>query len=135
MDAAMRTLVRTRAADRCEYCGSRQSDEPHATFQFEHIIPRQHGGGTDENNLAIACPNCNLHKGPNLTGFDPFDGSLTRLFHPRLQTWEVHFALRGPLIFGISAVGRTTVVVLAMNDRLRVELRATLARIAASEPD
>lgn len=135
MDTATRLLVRSRARGLCEYCHSRQSDEPFLTFQIEHIIAKQHGGSDEDDNLAQACPHCNRHKGPNLTGFDPFDGSLTRLFHPRQQRWEDHFAARGPLIMGITPVGRTTVRVLGMNDRVRVELRVTLAQIAAISQD
>ena len=108
MDEATRQLVRTRAAGRCEYCRSYQDDEPFARFQTEHVVARQHGGSDDESNLALACPHCNLHKGPNLAGLDPFDDTLTPLFNPRTQRWEDHFARRGPLIMGQSAVGRTT---------------------------
>lgn len=126
MDEATRQLVRTRAAGRCEYCRSHQDDEPFTRFQTEHVVARQHGGSDDESNLALACPHCNLHKGPNLAGLDPFDDTLTPLFNPRTQRWEDHFARRGPLIMGQSAVGRATVRVLNMNDRLRAELRAAL---------
>jgi len=31
----------------------------------------QHGGFDDLDNLALACIDCNLHKGPNLTVIDP----------------------------------------------------------------
>ena len=126
MDEATKTLIRTRAQNRCEYCHSHQNDEPFFRFQVEHIIAKQHGGGDEDTNLALACPHCNLHKGPNLAGLDPFDDALTPLFHPRLHRWEEHFAHRGPLIMGQTAVGRTTVRVLNMNDRLRVELRASV---------
>lgn len=126
MDAATRAHVRSRAGDRCEYCRSHQDDEPFFRFQVEHVVARQHGGSDDASNLALACPHCNLHKGPNLAGLDPFDGALTPLFNPRQQRWEDHFAPRGPLVMGRTAIGRATVRVLNMNDRLRVELRATL---------
>jgi hypothetical protein len=129
MDTATRNLVRARAGGRCEYRRSLQDDEPFFTFQIEHVIPKQHGGDDDIHNLAVACPHCNLHKGPNLAGLDPFDNALTPLFHPRRQRWEEHFAVRGPLVKGRTAVGRTTVRVLNMNDRLRVELRATAQRL------
>jgi 5-methylcytosine-specific restriction endonuclease McrA len=33
-------------------------------FHIEHVIPRQHGGSDDADNLALACPDCNLRKGP-----------------------------------------------------------------------
>ena len=126
MDEATRLLVRSRAGNRCEYCHSHQDDEPFFRFQFEHVIAKQHGGCDENSNLALACPHCNLHKGPNLAGLDPLDGTLSPLFHPRQHRWEDHFAVRGPLIMGQTAVGRATVRVLNMNDRLRVELRASI---------
>jgi 5-methylcytosine-specific restriction endonuclease McrA len=126
MDAATRALVRSRAGGSCEYCQSHQGDEPIFRYQIEHILPKQHGGTDDDVNLALACPHCNQHKGTNLAGLDPIDDSLTPLFNPRAQRWEDHFAHRGPVIMGQSAVGRTTVRVLHMNDELRVRHRATL---------
>lgn len=127
MDEVTKALVRARAGDRCEYCHSRQADEPFFRFQIEHVIPKQHGGADDPGNLALACPHCNLHKGPNLAGLDPLDGMLTPLFNPRTQAWDDHFAVRGPLVIGLTAVGRATVRVLNMNDRVRVELRYTVS--------
>jgi HNH endonuclease len=51
---------------RCEYC--RLSSALHPTpFQIDHIIARQHGGGTTLENLA----HCNRYKGPNIAGIDP----------------------------------------------------------------
>lgn len=44
-------------------------------FHVDHIIPRQHGGLTQLDNLALACLHCNRHKGPNLAGLDPLDGA------------------------------------------------------------
>ncbi len=126
MDAPTKALVRVRAADRCEYCHSHQDDEPFFRFQTEHVIAKQHGGSDDPDNLALACPHCNLHKGPNLAGLDPLDDVLTPLFHPRRQRWADHFAYQGPLIIGQTPTGRATVRVLNINDRMRVELRASL---------
>lgn len=126
MDAPTKALVRARAADRCEYCRSHQDDEPFFRLQIEHVIGKQHGGSDDPDNLALACPHCNLHKGPNLAGLDPLDDALTPLFHPRRQRWADHFAHRGPLIIGQTPTGRATVRVLNMNDWMRVELRASL---------
>jgi 5-methylcytosine-specific restriction endonuclease McrA len=87
MEAAVRNFVRSRAGNRCEYCRSNQDDEPFAQFQIEHVIARQHGGSDAADNLALACSNCNLHKGPNLAGLDPLDGALVRLFNPRRDRW------------------------------------------------
>ncbi len=133
MDQATRRHVRTRAAGRCEYCRANQADEPFAPYQIEHVISRQHGGTDDVSNLALACPFRNLHKGPNLAGLDTFDDRLTPLFDPRTQPWDEHFAFRGPLVMCQTAVGRTTVRVLNMNARPRVELRAERAAAAPED--
>ena len=90
ISSALRKLVKERAGDRCEYCGLHQ-DHSVMSFHVEHIIPRQHGGASVSENLALACPGCNLHKGPNLTGIDPDTGEVSRLFHPRQDVWQEHF--------------------------------------------
>jgi len=122
MDARVRQLVNQRAAGRCEYCGMLQEQEPLA-FHIEHIIARQHEGNDAEDNLALACHHCNLHKGPNLSGLDPVTGKLTRLFHPRQDDWNTHFSRRGGEIIGRTPEGRTTVRLLRMNQDGRKELR------------
>jgi hypothetical protein len=58
---------------------------------------------------------CNRHKGPNLAGLDPADGALVRLYHPRRDSWAEHFEWRETEQFGRTAIGRTTVSVLAIN--------------------
>ena len=124
MDPILRNLTRDRAGDRCEYCGTHQNQDPFFAFHCEHIIARQHGGATIETNLAWACHHCNLHKGPNLSGLDPTNGSMVALFNPRLQTWSDHFVTNGPIVVGITPTGRTTIRVLDMNAAARVQLRA-----------
>ena len=121
-----RRLVRQRAGDRCEYCHLRQSQEVFHAFQIEHIIARQHRGGDDPENLALACHVCNLHKGPNLAGRDPDGDALVRLFHPRTDSWAEHFRFDGPFVVGLSAIGRTTAWLLGMNSPRRLELRRVL---------
>jgi hypothetical protein len=123
MDAATRELVRQRAANRCEYCLLRQ-EQTGLAHHVEHIVARQHRGPDDLANLALACNRCNAHKGPNLTGIDPVSGELVPLFHPRRDVWADHFEFEGPRIVGLTAMGRATVFVLAMNDERRVERRA-----------
>lgn len=91
MNAETRRRVRERAGDRCEYCGLSQEDSPLAALHVEHIIPRAHGGTDDFQNLALACIDCNLHKGPNLTGINreatgsrlPHEAGLKLLSVPR----------------------------------------------------
>lgn len=126
MNAAVRQLVRDRACDRCEYCQMRQIDEPLFRYQIEHVIAKQHSGSDDDSNLALACPFCNSHKGPNIAGIDSSDGTMVALFNPRRQIWSEHFARVGFEIIGLTPVGRATVQILNMNDRVRMELRAMI---------
>ena len=125
MDSATRDFVRRRAHNRCEYCllSQRHSALAH---HVEHIIARQHGGSDEADNLALACHRCNLCKGPNLTSIDRVGGEVVSLFHPRQDEWETHFRMRGAQIEGLTAVGRATVGLLAMNDTRRLELRSEL---------
>ena len=129
MDAATRELVRLRASHRCEYCGLQQRQMAVRIFHIEHIIARKHRGGDEPANLALACDQCNLHKGSNLSGLDPDTGELVRLFHPRLDVWVEHFRFDGPEIVGLTACGRTTAWVLQMNSEERIELRSLLAEL------
>jgi hypothetical protein len=124
VNEATKEQVRRRAENRCEYCRLHQRDSPLARLHVEHIVPRSHGGPDDLQNLALACIDCNLHKGPNLTGIDPQNGTIVTLFNPRLQRWHEHFEWRGIYIFGKTPVGRTTVRVLGMNSEDQLMLRS-----------
>jgi hypothetical protein len=127
VNEALKRLVWERAADTCEYCRLPQLLDV-LPFQIDHIIAEQHHGATAAENLALSCLNDNLHKGPNIAGLDPATGSLTRLFHPRQDAWDDHFTWNGPILTGRTAVGRTTIDVLAMNAPERVEVRRLLMR-------
>ncbi len=126
MNAELRRRVRIRAKDRCEYCGIHQDFSPLASLQIEHIRPIKHGGRDEEDNLGLACIDCNLAKSSNVAGFDPETGELTPLYHPRQQRWDDHFRVAGPFIIGMTAIGRTTVEVLNMNSEDQIELRASI---------
>lgn len=125
MDAVTRDAVRRRALARCEYCHAAEGSGPRLRFHIEHITARQHGGGDAIENLALACHLCNAHKGPNLSGIDPADGSVVLLFHPRRDHWEEHFAEAAGAILGLTPTGRGTVAVLDMNHPARVALRSS----------
>jgi hypothetical protein len=125
MDEALAEAVRARARYRCEYCLFPE-DLFLLPFQIDHILARQHGGPTVLSNLANSCLNCNSHKGPNLAGLDPKTKKLTALFHPRRHKWSRHFRWDGPYLIGTTPIGRTTVMVLAMNDERVVEVRQEL---------
>ncbi len=117
--------VRARAGNRCEYC--RLPQFAHVlTFPIDHVIAKQHGGEDDLDNLALSCVRCNSYKGPNIAGIDPISRELTRLFHPRRDTWIAHFLVDGPKLVGITNVGRVTIELLQMNHPDYLALRASL---------
>jgi hypothetical protein len=100
-----------------------QRATPLIPFHIEHIVSKQHGGGDDPGELALACDRCNAYKGPNLTSIDPETGTLVPLFHPRRDAWGDHFAVRSRHIVGLTPTGRATARLLNMNAPRRVELR------------
>ena len=128
MRESLRQLVFRRADHRCEYCGIHQVDDPFFQFHVEHVTARKHGGRTVAGNLALSCQHCNLHKGTDLTGIDPIDGSVVLLFNPREHTWTTHFKSNGGVIVGLTAIGRTTVRVLMMNAPARMAMRASASQ-------
>jgi hypothetical protein len=125
VDPSLQHLVWHRAGARCEYCQiSQELDE--VPFEIDHIIARKHRGRTIAGNLALSCYYCNSYKGPNLAGIDPNTRKITRLYHPRLHKWHYHFCWAGPILVGRTAIGRTTIAVLEINDEARVALRTSL---------
>jgi len=96
------------------------------TFHVEHIRARQHDGDDAKGNLALACPDCNRHKGPNLTGIDPETQQVTLLFNPRTDIWDEHFQMSGSIITGRTRAGRATAHLLQMNIVERVRMREEL---------
>ena len=83
--------VEARAAGRCEYCRMYQSLQG-ATFHVEHVVPRSRGGHSQLDNLAWACPSCNLHKANRIESVDLVTGNQVLLFNPRSDNWEAHFS-------------------------------------------
>jgi hypothetical protein len=136
VDDTTKEAVRQRAEYRCEYCGVHQRYYPDFTFHIEHIVARQHRGADAVENLALACHLCNNQKGPNLAGLDPDTGALTRVFHPRNDTWGEHFRQEeSGQIVGLTAIGRTTVYVLGMNSGIRPHLRREIRRLEEHHAD
>lgn len=129
----LRRFVTDRAGGQCEYCLLHQDDVPF-THQIDHIIPLRHGGKTESNNLALACLECNRHKGSDLTGLDPVSDAITPLFNPRSYVWQEHFALEGARILGLTPAGRTTATLLRFNDRVRVVQRRVLIEAGRYPP-
>lgn len=114
--------VRLRADGRCQYCLMHESLQG-ATFHVEHIIPQSKGGHSVLENLALACPGCNLHKADRTTTVDPATGEQVPLFHPIRQRWSEHFRFKGYEMEGCTPVGRATVATLNLNHVRRQRIR------------
>ncbi|MCL4803686.1 MAG: HNH endonuclease [Anaerolineae bacterium] len=125
ISAELRRFITDRAKDRCEYCLIPQTFALHK-HEPDHIIPRQHGGETSSDNLALACFRCNRYKGPNLGSIDPDTGELVGFFHPRRHHWREHFRLGDDIIIPLTAEARVTVLILRLNDEDRVFERRAL---------
>ena len=120
--AHLRRLVITRAANGCEYCGLAQEGQE-ATFHIDHILPVAAQGPTTAANLALACVSCSLRKGARQTALDPLIGEEVALFHPRRDRWTDHFLWKGEVLFGLTSIGRATIVALEMNRPLILSIR------------
>jgi 5-methylcytosine-specific restriction endonuclease McrA len=126
IDDSVRQLVRARAGQRCEYCRLPQDAGASIRFHIEHIRPRQHGGDDSPDNLALACPNCNWNKGPNISAVDPATDSIVPLFNPRTHSWRDHFFLVKSRVEGRTSTERATVQLLRLNAPDRLEVRHEL---------
>ena len=120
--ADLERLVAHRATDRCEYCRMHQSLQG-ARFHLEHVVPASRGGSTDLENLAWACPGCNLRKSDRVEVIDPDGGVATPLYHPRTHVWHEHFHWDEYHIVGLTAVGRATIATLDLNHPRRIRIR------------
>src|SRR5687768_15907822 len=122
IERSLAMSVRQRARRLCEYCRFPESESV-LPFVVDHIRSQQHRGKTTAANLALACSCCNRHKGPNLSGVDPRTERVVRLYNPRRQRWQDHFRWKGARIVGLTATGRATVHVLAMNEERQILAR------------
>ena len=125
ISSALRQFVEERANNTCEYCLLNQLFSMYK-HEIDHVIAVKHGGKTIADNLVLACLPCNRYKGSDLTSIDPLKGEIVPLFNPRQQDWLAHFQLQGSSIVGMTAIGRTTVFLLRMNDSDRLKLRYSL---------
>ena len=115
--------VTARAAGRCEYCRMHQSLQG-ATFHIEHVVPSSAGGPDSADNLALACPSCNLGKSDRVRVPDPATQQDVPLFNPRTDRWVEHFAWDEDWrIVGLTPTGRATVAALDLNHPRRVRIR------------
>jgi hypothetical protein len=125
--------VRSRAQSRCEYCWMHQSLQG-ATFHIEHIFPKSLGGESIEENLALACASCNLHKAERTHILLPGTNTLVALFNPRTDRWEDHFYWEQFTIRGKTDVGVVTVVALDLNAERRQFIREAESTLGMFPP-
>ncbi len=120
--AELERLVADRAGHRCEYCRMHEALQG-ARFHLEHVLPIAVGGATHLDNLAWACPSCNLHKSRRLEATDPDTGRAALLFHPRSHVWQEHFSWDDYHIIGLTATGRATVAAFGFNEPRKILIR------------
>lgn len=125
MDKALQRRVWRRARGCCEYCKMPQVYDD-ARFEIDHIVSKKHEGHTASQNLCLSCFYCNSFKGSDIAGRDRKTRTLVPLFNPRRHSWARHFHWLGAYLVGRTPIGRVTIAVLQINDRLRVELRRNL---------
>jgi 5-methylcytosine-specific restriction endonuclease McrA len=111
----IKRAVFKRANYRCEYCLINEKLS-FFSFHIEHIISLKHGGKTELNNLALACPICNINKGTDIATVLPESVRPIRFFNPRSEKWSEHFNLESSgLIVPITQTGEATIKILNLN--------------------
>ena len=128
-----RARIAERAGNRCEYCRLAQAMHG-GTLHIEHVRPQSRGGRSGDDNLALACPLCNLRKGDRVQAADPDGGKYVPLFDPRRHRWRDHFAWRGSEVDGLTPVGRATVALLRLNEPHRLGVRTGEALMGLFPP-
>jgi hypothetical protein len=61
-------------------------------------------------------------------------GRIVRLFNPRRQRWDRHFAWEGAWLRGLTPCGRVTIDVLNINATHRTDLRSLLIKAGVFPP-
>ena len=121
---SLREKVARAARYRCGYCLSVQTVMG-ASLEIDHLVPEAEGGPTVEENLWLACSECNNHKSSRQVAQDPYTGELAPLFNPRKQRWYEHFRWtdEGDYVIGLTPTGRATVAALQLNRQVLVDAR------------
>lgn len=102
----LRKFVAKRAEYRCEYCCAYERH----SFLIEHIISLKHGGKSEAENLAFACPLCNINKGSDIATIIDSPNHPIRFFNPRTDLWDNHFNVEpSGFLDAKSKVGEATI--------------------------
>jgi hypothetical protein len=125
----LKNLVKSTAKFAYEYC-LLPDQAAYFSFHFDHIISRKHGGLTVANNLAYACPLCNLNKGSDIATFlDSLDVPV-RFYNPRKDNWHQHFQVEeSGLILPKTQIGEATIKILKLNHVDAVIERKEMVRL------
>jgi hypothetical protein len=122
--AELRERIVAAARNRCGYCLS-DGTIIGMGLQLDHLQPFADGGATIEENLWLACADCNRFRQDRTVVPDPLTQAMVRFFNPRLDAWDRHFVwlLDGLLVLGTTPTGRATVAALRLNRSILVQAR------------
>ncbi len=134
ISSELRQFVVTRAKERCEYCLLPQSTRLFP-YHLDHIISKKHSGTDEESNLALCCPECNRHKGPNIATLEPTTGNFVEFFNPRQHLWHDHFRIEEGVIVGLTSQGQATVAIFRLNESVRIAERFNLIKLGSYTTD
>jgi len=121
---ALKNKIRRKARNRCGYCLTPQ-EILSMSLEFEHLHPIAEGGTDTEENLWLACRNCNSFKHAKTQAVDPITQTEVSIFNPQTQNWNEHFEFSQDQteIIGKTACGRATVIALRLNYEQAVSAR------------
>ncbi len=105
-------------------------------LEIEHLYPQSLGGQTIEENLWLACRECNAHKAARIKSKDPLTEKIVKLFNPRTQIWHEHFEFSKNFtqVIGKTACGRATVECLQMNNIYQITARSAWTETSKFPP-
>ncbi len=121
---------------RCAYCQTTQANTGQPMV-VDHLIPEAQGGQTEFDNLCFACRRCNKFKGATTRAPDPLTGEFAPLYHPRQHQWADHFSwdAAGIRLLGLTPIGRSTIVVLNINNEVAVAARRRWVSVGWHPPE
>lgn len=132
----LKNRIRQAAQYRCGYCLTPQKIIS-MPFEIEHIRPIADGGTDDEENLWLACRNCNGFKHAKTKAIYPVNENEVFLFNPRTQNWFEHFDFSEDKteIIGKTPCGRVTVIALRLNFEQAVNARKLWVSVGWYPPE
>ena len=133
--AECQQLISARAGQRCEYCRMHQELQG-AVFHVEPpSLPRKLGGSDELDNLAWACPGCNLTKAIRVKLRDRSAGQeVPGVSSPARTAGPQHFAWQGYEMVGLTPIGRAVVDAFDLNHDRRLRVRHVEERFGLFPP-